>query len=596
MINRVLTYRRYNAFIVVAFRALSSLLAHRQMKQLGTSLLLLAMLGFSLPGYANTLAASVDRDTLAIHETFTLTLRYSGSSDDMPDFTPLRRDFEIVSTRNQKTAVSINFRRETYTDWMLVLAPKKSGVYTLPAITLDGVQSQPILITVKDQGTNQNVFVTVETDKISAYVQEQILLTVRLYTAIQLDDVALEPLELNNVVVVALDQKQFQTNHNGRPHIVVETVYALFPQTSGDLTVPSLSYNVLVSSGRQGIFNQMMGGQSNNLMRLRTEEVPLEIKPVPANHAGKAWLPANKLTLSEHWSHSRDSIKVGEPVTRSITIAAEGLTAGQIPPLNPAQIDGLTLYPDKAQTDEQKSAQGVNGTRIETFAIVPNRAGKFTLPEVTVDWWDGANNKMQTARLPATEIEVSENPFAISAPQEAADLPAPQSQPTTTPDTPIPAPSLMPVAPIWLITLAAVALLLALVMSFLYWRTRRELSAIHSMLMEDKTRQQQTDNNLWNELKRANAAQDYVALRKAVLAWAQNHWQENTLQSLQSVAERTDNQALREQLTQLDRALYSNGKSEPWDSGELLQQIYACRKQKREQRRAEEGLKPLYKS
>lgn len=331
-------------------------------------------------------------------------------------------------------------------------------------------------------------------------------------------------------------------------------------------------------------------------MRLRTEEIPLDIQPVPAAHAGKPWLPASNLTLSEHWSHSRDNIKVGEPVTRSITIAAEGLTAGQIPPLLLDRIDGLTLYPDKAQTDEQKSTLGVYGTRIETFAIVPNRSGKFTLPEVSVDWWDSTNNKMQTARLPATEIEVSENPFAIDAPQAAGDLPAAQPVPSATPDSTAPVATLVQFPQAWLMSLTALVFLFALIMSFLYWRTRRELAAIHSLYMEDSSQQQQAENNLWNELKRANATQDYVALRKAVLAWAQQHWQETTLQSLQAVAERTDSPALREQLIYLDRALYSSGKNESWDAGELLQQIYACRKQKREQRRAEEGLKPLYKN
>lgn len=210
MINRVFTYYRHN-------KTKSSLQV----------LLLLFAFCFSLPGYANTLTASVDRDTLAVHETLTLTLRYSGSTNETPDFSPLRRDFEIVSTSTQKMQTIINFTRETYTDWMVVLAPKRSGVYTIPSLTLGNAASQPILTTVKDQGTNDNVFVTVEANKKTAYVQEQIILKVRLYTAIQLDDIALENLELNNVVVVALDQKQTQITHNGRPHIMVENVYAL---------------------------------------------------------------------------------------------------------------------------------------------------------------------------------------------------------------------------------------------------------------------------------------------------------------------------------------------------------------------------------
>src|SRR5690606_3352369 len=142
-------YHGYNAFIQAAARTLFMPLKNVWMNTNYRALLLLIAVAFSLPAQANTLAASVDRDTLAIHETFTLTLRYSGSSDQMPDISSLRRDFEIVSTRNQKTQVMINFNREAYTDWILVLAPKKSGVYTLPSIEFDGSRTQPIIITVK---------------------------------------------------------------------------------------------------------------------------------------------------------------------------------------------------------------------------------------------------------------------------------------------------------------------------------------------------------------------------------------------------------------------------------------------------------------
>src|SRR5690606_8591550 len=150
---------------------------------------------------------------------------------------------------------TINFQRQTYTDWTLVLAPKKSGVFTIPPIQLAGASSQALLITVRDQNANENLFVTVETDKKSAFVQEQIILTIRLYTAVALEDLGLEQPNISNAVMVPLDQKDFQTTHNGRPYLVRETRYALFPQTSGTLTIPSLNYNVLVSRGRQRLLD-----------------------------------------------------------------------------------------------------------------------------------------------------------------------------------------------------------------------------------------------------------------------------------------------------------------------------------------------------
>src|SRR5690606_2987197 len=184
-------------------------------------------------------------------------------------------------------------------------------------------------------------------------------------------------------------------------------------------------------------------------LRLRSEEQQLDINAMPTQFAGAPWLPARKVTLSEHWSASRDQLKVGEPITRSITITAEGLTAGQISPLIPDSIDGLTFYPDQAQTDEQKTAEGVTGTRIETFAIVPNRSGEFTLPAITLNWWDTSANKMQTAQLPETVVNVADNPFATtpSTPinTDYPSVPVPAQAQGISPATPT------IVAPIWLI-------------------------------------------------------------------------------------------------------------------------------------------------
>src|SRR5690606_36582245 len=147
---------------------------------------------------------------------------------------------------------------------------------------------------------------------------------------------------------------------------------------------------------------------------------------------------------------------------------------------------------------------------------------------------------------------------------------------------------------VWLIGVTIASVLLAIIFAALYWRARRELSAIYTLDKEDKTQQQQAENTAWNNLKRASANGDLAGLRQAVLAWAQIHWRQPTLVSLQAVAQQTDNVALQQQLEKLDQALYRNS-AEAWDSGELLQQIHACRRQRRDAHREQEGLKPLYK-
>src|SRR5690606_25451543 len=423
---------------------------------------------------------------------------------------------------------------DSYTDWRIALAPKQSGVFTIPALQVAGATSQPLSITVEPQSrapdsASSSVFVEIETDKDSAYVQEQIVVTIRLFTAVQLNSVELQPLELSDAVVVELDENQYQTTINGRPHAVVETRLAIFPQASGTLTIPSLTYQVVASSGQRDLWNRMYGNRSNNLLRLRTEERTLQIEKVPDQFAGRPWLPATDLTLREHWSKSLDDFQVGEPVTRTLTITANGLTAGQIAPLLQNQIDGLTVYPDQAQTDEQKTRNGVVGSRIETLAIVPTRSGSFTLPAIEVHWWDTANGVMKTARLPETVIKVADNPFAEPTPKTESSSSAPAMELRAAPPSPEAAPVMVTTLPHWWLAVTGVAGLLALVFALLYWRARAELAAVHSLQREDKAQRQQTGTAVWNRLKRASAQGDLLELRAAVLEWARIHWRQPTI-------------------------------------------------------------------
>ncbi len=80
------------------------------------------------------------------------------------------------------------------------------------------------------------------------------------------------------------------------------------------------------------------------------------------------------------------------------------------------------------------------------------------------------------------------------------------------------------------------------------------------------------------------------------MQWAQAHWQDPHLHNLNAIADKAKDKELREQLKNLDAAIYRNEASSAWDSGDLLQQINKCRKNKRDQKTTSESLAPLYKS
>lgn len=552
--------------------------------------------------YAGNLTASVDRDTLGLEETFTLTLRYDEQINASPDYALLQKDFDILNTQSGTQMSIVNGSMEASTEWKIALAPKRIGKSLIPSFTIDGAISDAIEMTIEgrsksQKNTDNNVTVEVETSKDTGYVQEQIIATLRLYTTIGLNGIDVQPLQIKDALVVQLDEKQYQTQINGRPGAVVETRYAIFPQQSGELIIPSVLYQISVASGQRDLWDRFYGNSQNNILRLRTDEQRINVLPAPAGVAPGEWLPANNVSLSEHWSESISSLKIGEPVTRSITIKADGITASQIHPLQLDPIDGLTFYNDQAQNDDQKSANGVTGSRIETIAIVPTKAGHFTLPEVKVNWWDTKSNSVRTATLPAVHLSIglgdmSQAPAAPVDETEQAtsvdintDLSSIQAQP----------PLIQEKAPIWLYVTNLLSLLIAVFFALCFWRKKRELTVTYATGNEEKNTNSQTENDAWNNFKRKLAEKDLIELRKALISWGQAYWKNAAITSLQSVAAQTQNPTLTEELRKLDEAIFSTHASAP-DMETLLQLLANLRRSKYKKTAGNSELQPLYKA
>ncbi|WP_331352622.1 BatD family protein [Cellvibrio sp. UBA7671] len=550
--------------------------------------------------YAGNLTASVDRDVLGLEETFTLVLRYDEQINATPDYELLRKDFDILNTQSGTQMSIINGNMEASTEWKIALAPKRIGKLLIPSFTIDGAISDAIEITIEGKSkspknTDNNVTVEVETSKDTSYVQEQIIVTLRLYTTVGLSGVDLQPLQVKDALVVNIDEKQYQTKINGRPGAVVETRYAVFPQQSGELIIPSMLYQVSVNSGQRDLWDRFYGNSQNNILRLRTDEQRINVLPAPASVNAGDWLPALNVSMSEHWSTSLDSLKIGEPITRSITIKADGLTAGQINPLQLAPIDGLTFYNDQAQTDDQKSANGVEGSRIETIAIVPTKAGHFTLPEIKLNWWDTQTNSIRTATLPAVSLTVGLGDMTqLAAPTNEVEEPTSVDINTDLSTIEPQQTVIQEKVPLWLYITNALALLVAAVFALRFWQTKRELSAIYATERDELNELNQKETEAWNNFKRTLADKKLTGLRKALINWAQVYWKNASITSLQAIAAQTQDSVLADELRKLDEAIFSAHNSAP-DTEVLLQLLANLRKTKHKKTADNNKLQPLYR-
>lgn len=553
-----------------------------------------------------SLQARVDRNPVAVNESFNLTLLSSDSSSGEPDLSALKRDFDILGQSKSSSFQIINGQISHTTQWQISLTPKHAGQLKIPAIPVGGQSSAPINLTVttaNQAGTPQqskNLFLEVSAAPQTVHVQQQIIFTVRLYSALSLGEGSSlsDPTFPNmDAVVERLGADHpFEVMRNGQPYSVIERRYAVFPQKSGQFSsAPVVFDGSVVEANQHGggfMFNPF--NQHTRQLRLDSKSVTFAVKPVPPGYDIRQWLPASNLQLTEQWSENPPKFTVGEPITRTLTVTANGLTATQLPAMDSGTIDGLKLYPDQPTLKNGQDGNGIIGTREQKIAYIPTRAGNITLPAIEIKWWNVNTNQAEVARLPARSLTVLPgSPNQVSAP--------PPSSPPLTTEAPA-SPNLATNGPQssgvlvsasqrwwpWLALLLGTGWLITLIAW--WWRAHKKTPQAGIDAASEETLGQ-----LEKQFRKACMENNAPQAKTQLLAWAKQRWHEKPPATLTALA-RLCEPALADAVTQLDRSLYAKTQT-PWQ-GEILWQRFSRYKPGdiRVKTDKNPALEPLYKS
>ena len=389
------------------------------------------------------LSATVDRREIAMGETLRLTLL--GDAGEQPaeiDLSPLSRDWEILSRSSATNARYINGQNQVTRSLEMELAPLREGTLSIPSLSHSGRYTTPVSIRVNPEPIvapgDALVLFEASIDEASVYVQAETILTVTLQQAINLDGGEISVFDIPGATVEDLERRSFQRRVGNRTWLVTELRYAVYPQKSGTLTIPAIGFTAReVQPGRS-----LLGARLGRRLRMASSPIELQVKSVPDNFPGEVWLPARELNLTEKWSLDPESLEVGDSTTRTLTLIAKGLQGSQLPPLSSIQgtmnIPELRFYPDQESIEQSELADGLQGQRIQSEALVARSGGNWTLPEIRIPWWNTETDTLQFAVLPARSVSVN----ALSIPGTEA--------PTVVTDS---APSSTAVLPVWILSL-----------------------------------------------------------------------------------------------------------------------------------------------
>ncbi|CAK9888290.1 MULTISPECIES: BatD family protein [Pseudomonas] len=498
---------------------------------------------------AAALLASVDRTRLNAGETLELTLETQDVTQfGKPDLTPLDASFEVRGTRQVNSLNSLD-ENSANTRWIITLLPRQSGSVEIPALQLGEVHSQPISLQIQaNEVSSENhgpVFIDASLDQPEVYVQAQAVLTLSIYHSVPLyDDSSLSPLQLDNAKVEPLgESRTFEKVIDGVRHGVIEMRYAIYPQQSGDLKIPALTFSA--TAAQNDAEQELNTPRAGKQVQVSSTPLVLTVEPIPADYpADTPWLPANSLTLEEHWSPdpAQQQTQIGDSLTRTVILQAEGLSSAQLPPLPGTEVTGLRRYPDQPQLRNQVNDRGLLGVREEREALVPTHAGRLELPSQEVVWWNTREDHLERSNLPARSLQIQDNP-ALSGDKPASVDPL-------TVQTYL----------LWPWQLSTLVLALTTLLGFaLWWRARSQPAVLRAAQTGPSPR------TLLDDLKRACQANDPQATRQALDAWARQQ-----PETLAEMAARFV--PLSDALDGLNGALYSES-GQYWQGEELWRAI-----------------------
>ena len=373
---------------------------------------------------AQEITLTLDRSELARGETLTLTIRVYDQRQGMQlDLTPLTENFDVLGTRTSSQVRSINGNTDIWTDYIITLFPLTEGSLRIPSLTIAGQLTDELEVTVTNQGARSNqetdeLFLEIEVNKDSLYVQEQLLFSIRLfYTINGIRNPVFTEIDIPDTVTQLIGSpNQYEKIIDGQRYGVYEKRYVIFPQKSGSLDIPDILFRGEVTDGSSSfVFRNLNTRRITAFIEGRTIDV---VERPPSAEILPTWLPVTDLVMEESFSRPLSDLKVGDSLVRTIKMTANGVDGAVLPPFSPSNIQGFNTYPDPAKIERRFVNGSIVGERIESSTLVVLEDGNLSIPAIKIDWWNVDSDRLDSTIIQETMLRII--PLQGIAPSELA--------------------------------------------------------------------------------------------------------------------------------------------------------------------------------
>ncbi|MGL5742295.1 MAG: BatD family protein [Legionella sp.] len=526
-----------------------------------------------------TLQVQVEPYQVSIDESFRLILTQDTlQNGGIPDLTPLQQDFQILGTSRRMNYSVVNGQSQSSSEWVITLKAQKEGKLTIPSIKMGRDHSSPTTIEVTTGATSQNaadnsnqrqdIYLTVAVNKKNPYVNQQVIYKVTLYNSKHLLDADYKGPQVENALLVPLgDAKRYQTQQNGINYLVEEQNYAVFPQKSGPLKIKSPVFTALIYD-----FNP-------ERVKVKDEPINLEVQPIPKEYSGNEWLPAQDVKLTEQYENNEQTITQGNTLIRTVTLEGVGIPAQLLPTLHFADSEGVNVYPEKGKEENRVTQGEIIGRMEMKVTYLFNKAGKITIPELKLTWFNTETGKEEHATLPAKTFEVTPSTTTPAASTNQKKNTQNQYVPESSQKAPVSNPPEQTDHG-WLVAaLFACAWLLTIIL----WASQKYFKNT------GKSRYKAALKRLYKACMQGNPESS----RDTLLKWASLYWPDAPILNLTELTSLSTDASFKKQVQILSQVLYKSQERTLWRGDELWRSIQQLKKTQRRKKETSNVLPPI---
>lgn len=372
---------------------------------------------------AQSFNATVDRTTVGQNERFQVYFTFEGQDiNGVRNFSPPSfNGLHVLSGPNQSTSMQIiNGKVSGSLTYSFILQAPEMGKFTIgkASAEYDGssYETEPLHIEVvkgspqqqpqssssqvSDEELAKNVFIVAAADKSHAMLGEQITVTYKLYTRLNISSPQINKLPTyQGFWAEELDQSQnilfnIEMYKGERYRVATIKKAALFPSKTGKLTVTpfELIVPVLVKKKQRGndifdqFFNDSFFGRTETIdFTAKSNILTIDVGDLPQNNVPESFKGAiGKYNFTA--DINKTDVELNESITIKVTISGQGnIKLLDVPKLKLPP--GFESYDPR--TSESINRTGIiNGSKTVEYLIVPRVPGTKEIPGVEFTYYD----------------------------------------------------------------------------------------------------------------------------------------------------------------------------------------------------------------